>query len=676
MKITVECGCHVAYEFEIEPVEGRMPTSVLCPTCGADGTEYANWVIQTQPAALPPTAAPAAPSMPSGLRVCLKHNRQPFVEHCFFCKKPICPRCMEKFGYFCSLTCRRRAEEQGLKIPVYEKQESVIQAQSVRKAWMGILGVLVLVLVLGTTWAWYSFYASRPSLAWSLPLTAEGSVAAGFIGRDRILVMRSDKLTMYNSRNGKELWSRPLPAPLAPVRYGFDGGAAVHLHGEDLWIALRDRIVRWHARSGEEMKSWPVNGVITEFIPSGEAIIIQSVDSSRMNVFTRIALASGETETAKVSRPEEARLPLDLSGAPPPVSESFEDQMVDMLEMQNDTGSYLQDLQSRVPSFSQHHVPAGANILQMDVRLLEARFTARDTVKAPEKNWDGKDVGMANAMEFAQDLMNDMQRGGGFAKQIEDESRYSLTLRRLLANAVPEWTGEIVGPPALFALDTVDLLVAGKTLHAFDKRNTHLWQAQLTFNIGAGFSTGFGDAGAIPCIEREGALYFFDQGVLTAFDSRTGQVRWRIPSVGISRVQADDSGMLYVTTTSAGIDSVEFPDQVNLSERVSQIIIKVDPKSGKILWKIPQTGNTCLLSGKYLYITRSQISPHQMIGNILGGGGGDLPVHFRIYRHDPSNGKLIWEYYREGPPIAVDAQGNRLLLTFPKELQVLRFFSL
>ena len=75
MKIVVECSCQVPYEFEIEPVDGQMPGPVLCPTCGADGTEYANWVIQDtlareQTAETPPPGEPAeatdeaAPGLP------------------------------------------------------------------------------------------------------------------------------------------------------------------------------------------------------------------------------------------------------------------------------------------------------------------------------------------------------------------------------------------------------------------------------------------------------------------------------------------------------------------------------------------------------------------------------------------------------------------------------------
>jgi hypothetical protein len=40
--IKVECECGQHYAFDVEPVNGRMPTRVACPTCGTDGTSTAN----------------------------------------------------------------------------------------------------------------------------------------------------------------------------------------------------------------------------------------------------------------------------------------------------------------------------------------------------------------------------------------------------------------------------------------------------------------------------------------------------------------------------------------------------------------------------------------------------------------------------------------------------------
>ena len=54
--IKIQCGCGQRYAFEVEAVGGRMPSSVTCPVCGADGTEAANAVIA---ASLPATSVRA-----------------------------------------------------------------------------------------------------------------------------------------------------------------------------------------------------------------------------------------------------------------------------------------------------------------------------------------------------------------------------------------------------------------------------------------------------------------------------------------------------------------------------------------------------------------------------------------------------------------------------------------
>ena len=45
MPVKIQCGCGQRYAFDIEPVRGQMPASVVCPICGSDGTSAANEVI-------------------------------------------------------------------------------------------------------------------------------------------------------------------------------------------------------------------------------------------------------------------------------------------------------------------------------------------------------------------------------------------------------------------------------------------------------------------------------------------------------------------------------------------------------------------------------------------------------------------------------------------------------
>lgn len=72
MDIKIVCGCGQKYIFEVNPEDGLMPGTVICPACGADGTQDASEILRilapeavAQPAAVttvpPPVAAKSGP---------------------------------------------------------------------------------------------------------------------------------------------------------------------------------------------------------------------------------------------------------------------------------------------------------------------------------------------------------------------------------------------------------------------------------------------------------------------------------------------------------------------------------------------------------------------------------------------------------------------------------------
>ena len=174
MKVKVQCSCETKYAFDVEPVNGRMPVRVTCPGCGADGTDAANAIIRQQfaesdppapvpvPVALPaepkpririggdaPLLAPApfpaasaatavsapppAPAEAPVVQFCAKHRQQPVTDACLVCGKPICAKCMEQFGYLCSVYCQSQAEQRGIEVPFYEGQKFAVKAKEWRK---------------------------------------------------------------------------------------------------------------------------------------------------------------------------------------------------------------------------------------------------------------------------------------------------------------------------------------------------------------------------------------------------------------------------------------------------------------------------------------------------------------------------------------------------------------
>src|SRR5204863_2741518 len=131
--------------------------------------------------------------------------------------------------------------------------------------------------------------------------------------------------------------------------------------------------------------------------------------------------------------------------------------------------------------------------------------------------------------------------------RFDDESRYLVRIKRKLATgSIPDWVGEVAGPPQLFTLSTIDVLSAGKTMIVIDKNNQKRWESKLTYPVSSAMMMGgrvpWSDADwqmPMPCVERGNILYFFDQGVLAAFEIATGNARWRLPSVGVSELKFD-----------------------------------------------------------------------------------------------------------------------------------------
>jgi outer membrane protein assembly factor BamB len=157
--------------------------------------------------------------------------------------------------------------------------------------------------------------------------------------------------------------------------------------------------------------------------------------------------------------------------------------------------------------------------------------------------------------------------------------------------------------------------------------------------------------------------------MLTSFDAATGQVHWRLTSVGISQVQPDGKGSLYVTSTTASPDAIQFSQQVSLSSKANPVILKVDATTGRVLWRNEGIGDKCLLSGKFIYAARAAKNP-------MITPGEDPVLYFDLDRLSPSDGHAMWDYSQSRHPVQIEVQGNQILLHFPGELQVLKFFSL
>jgi outer membrane protein assembly factor BamB len=330
-------------------------------------------------------------------------------------------------------------------------------------------------------------------------------------------------------------------------------------------------------------------------------------------------------------------------------------------------------------AMSSEFFSTGANLVELRVKLLEPKVTYVQSIKprGPTHITGNLTAGSSTA-DVAEEVFNDIKRDKTGGVKGVDESRYEVTLRRWLGGVTPvEWKGEVMGAPMFFSLKTVDLLVAGQRLMVFDKQNKEMFEAKLAYSINARYHPDRWDHHSVPAVEGPGGLYFFDEGVLTAFSLSAGEVRWRLTSVGISRVQFDEHGVLYVDSTSSSPEDIQYSDQIKL-DKAAPVLLKIDPSSGKILWQDADLGQRVFLSGPFLYSASANKGGAAIANGLaeaLNAPQSGAPVYFHIYRLDPAEGKKLWDFYREEAPDELHFQQTRFLLRFGSDVQVWKFLT-
>lgn len=525
-------------------------------------------------------------------------------------------------------------------------------------------------------------------------------------------------------------WKSPAPAEMVS-RMEKQAAAALQLHvrGESVWVSLPGKLVRYDWNTGKPAQEIPVNLFSHRLVPNRDELLLIPIKDAGTPAVTHISLASGELRTEEFAPPTPARVAggtpgkpasaasrsgatlTDRSGTPPggqagakpldpaavankaqnltlaaklalpAVLAANANQQRLLAEMRGQPQTATPGLMGAEAFQGSALLPAGNGFVQFSVKLLESKIVERQAMKAPPKKsaLDGE-VNAAATTAIANEILNEMQRErtGGVVR--DDASRYQVTLRHPGAKAPAEWTGEVIGPPELFPLETVDVLVAGKSVLVFDKTSRKLWESKLNFNVTSGFRAGPSGAdppfGLGPCLERRDTLYVFDQGVLTAFELTSGNARWRLPSVGIAGLFFDDKGLAYVNTTTASPESIKYSRQIDISEKTRNVVLKIDPATGKTLWTAEQQGMVSYVSGKFVYTIETYEGDDDDDNPMAMKSGFETPPHIRIKRLDPGNGRVLWEHYQRRSPLDVQFEKTTIQLLFKKELQVLKFFSL
>ena len=687
MNIKVQCNCGAKFSFDVEPVNGQMPCAITCPQCGADATAAANLIVgqnlsSAQPAAAisaePPrglrvagvastpksAAAVAAPSAAPAGQFCSRHPRTPVQSHCYVCGKPICMDCMQVFGYLCSATCRYQAEQQRIQVPPCEFKQSVADEKDWRKIWGVIGAIAAVILLLIGFWGWFVFVGSHPKVYYSLKADKDSWYSFGqFLDPGHVLIADDKQIALHDIDKKTVVWTRS---------FGKDSEInllerpKIFSTAENIWVCVPNAIVRMDRKNGEVLKTIPLKEMSTDIrLLENEMLVTERSDALK-ETFIHIDLATGD------SKSEERTLT--------PISQTVRKRNVAEL---NPTEGVLLNEELNQPLIvgkeGSQFIAAGDNVVEFQVRMIEEHFNEVQSIKAnkgPSKL--NENVTAATPVApVAEEMFNDLARSRNGGYKTVDESRYGVVLRRN-SKDIPDWRGEVVGPPFFFPSKTVDVLTAGTGIWIFDKQNKLLKQDKLAHPIYEKLSFGFGQTA--PFLEVDGTLYFYDEGVLTAFELPSGNIRWRLPSVRISNVQSDGKGSLYVCTTSASPEDIQYTDQIKLQDRQIPVLMKVDARSGKIFWKVDHLGVGCYLSDKFVYasnVQRGGAGPSLAIGlaQALGSGGGGGSSRFRLSRLDPSSGKELWGYYHEGSPENLDFNKNRILLQYEDKVVVLKFLT-
>ena len=677
--------------------------------------------------------------------LCNKHKNEYSVENCRVCGKPICPKCMEQFGYLCSVYCRQQAEARSIDVPVYAHQKRVIQRRSnVAFKRISIL-VTVLAIVFVSLWVWYAWFARNPKMVYTVTVTRanidDGRSEALYnedyflIGPGELLFTKNRKLTLYSVPQKKELWTARLQSeaeeaqvkdaksrneermklagpnansleekfkleqsmdPKAMLDDEYFAHPRIAARTNDIWVWYTDRLERFDRKSGTPGQV-SLQGDIMQIEQSGDALLVITRESTGRKLLTQINLVDGTSQneelapaktvpapatnkvtqvasakslkpviTAMQHQAQAAQPPKPLPSAkiaavasaveaPPAAEEDTEDR----------------DFEA-IPDF----IPAGPNVVQLSSQMLARKTLTHEAMKAPPKKGksvlDNENLTAGQSLDATAELLNEMQRQNTGGVEEEDVSRYQVTVHRRFANGIPDWTGQVEGEPSFFPLTTVDVVTAGYGIVVLDKSNKKLWDAKLSYRAPQNYRYfGADDQPGKPILESKDALYVADQGILTKFDLATGNAIWRLNSVGISCVQADPAGNLYLDTTTAGPDKIQYAQQIDIHSHVFPLILKVDAKTGKELWRMQSVGEHVQLSGKFVYTTR--------VSSVKAWLKLEEPadLHYNLDLINPANGLSIWNYHVGNHPVRhTDIQQNWILLEFGDEARVLKFWSL
>jgi hypothetical protein len=554
---------------------------------------------------------------------------------------------MEQFGYLCSAYCKGLAERKKIALPFCEYQKTARMAAEHRRG----TKFLVLVCAGGALLiAWlitYNFFLAKPKLAYSIPAAKSSPWAfAQWVPPGNVVLASAQRVQMIEATSRKQIWSTDLVLA-AGTRERSTRGQELRakVSGKDLWVFLGNGALRLDLATGKQKQELPLPGNFTENY-LGEDSYLRVAQPGVARAVTLLNLDSGHSQTATINEPSLRQLAAAITARALPAG-----------------GGGKED--DPLPECEREFFVSDSSVVQLQWRLLEARVEA--VGKQKSSVLDSKELRASQGAEATDEFLH-----GTAGPRLEDQSRYMVTLKRVLGSGA-SWSGEVIGAPVFLPSRSLDLLAAGRTLYAFSKEGQQIWESKLSAPLSPRYVRSTSEE--IPAVESGGTLYVFDQSTLAALDTRSGEVKWRVQTVGTSQVLPDANKKLYVITTSAGPDQLNPSHDIQYSAKVKPLLLKIDAKTGATLWDSLDSVDHVYLSGKYFYGSRAQLSSADLFTEQTSHGEYQAPVHHRVFRLDPSNGRQLWEVYHEGNSLDVEVKNRSVFICYSDEFQAIRYFA-
>ena len=120
---------------------------------------------------------------------------------------------------------------------------------------------------------------------------------------------------------------------------------------------------------------------------------------------------------------------------------------------------------------------------------------------------------------------------------------------------------------------------------------------------------------------------------------------------------------------------IKYPRQIDIRQKVSSIVLKVDAHTGKILWTADPGGYIAYVAGRFIYTLQAH-DAHEGKEENPYATGLEIPSHVVIRRLNPDTGRSMWVHTQRRAPLDVRFDQNTIELVFHKEVQVLSFLTL